>query len=113
MTTALSPLPEHPAGSWSDAVYDAYTQITIALSRANQLLSQETDPLRLRIHAENIEGGILPLLAGMDVSAEVEGIPRPWLNECAYAVGEVYGRLQTAIESATEAEARYALMCCR
>jgi hypothetical protein len=96
----MANLPPLPEGSWSDDIHNAYTQMLVAVSRANQLLQEESDPLRLRIHLDNLEGHISELLDAMDMSTNAEDILHGWLHSCAESVGEVMGRLCIAIDAA-------------
>jgi hypothetical protein len=100
MSGTLQPLPSPPESGWSDAIHDAYTQLMAVFDRANRVLVQEADPLRIQIQAENI-GRVVPLLDAMEACATEEELPQSWINDCAFAAGELLGRLQMACESAT------------
>jgi hypothetical protein len=98
MATLLPPLPD---GIWSDDIHSSYSQISVAVHRASQLLQEEADPLHLRIHSENLDGNIVELLDAMDASADAEGLPKDWLYRMAELVGEVIGKLEVAIETSS------------
>lgn len=60
-------LPDLPAAligrtSWSSNLWQTYTTIRHAYTRAHELLLQEADPIRLNMHRENLSGHIFYLL---------------------------------------------------
>jgi hypothetical protein len=64
------------------------------------VLVQKADPLHIQIQAENI-GHVVPLLDAMEVCATEEELPQSWINDSAFAAGELLGQLQMACESTT------------
>ena len=99
---ALPPLPAHPDGLlWSPAVQDAYTAISEAYTRAQQLLNlDDTDPLRMRFHLERLRGEMIPILLAMEEEAlhSPNGVPMEWLEAMAVQLGSLVAHLVAAVE---------------
>ncbi|KAJ6491345.1 hypothetical protein C8R47DRAFT_1214733 [Mycena vitilis] len=72
--------------NWSPAVLEAHNIITTAYDRAATLLRQEEpDPLRLRIHSEQVLDKLVPILEHLVPEVGDYG----WLEDCAAALGEL------------------------
>ncbi|KAJ6456832.1 hypothetical protein C8R47DRAFT_1082293 [Mycena vitilis] len=77
--------------NWSPDVLRAHTIITTAYERASTLLRQEEgDPLRLRIHSEQVLDKLVPILEALEPEVGDYG----WLEASASALGELTVQLQ-------------------
>ncbi|KAF7339237.1 Integrase catalytic domain-containing protein [Mycena venus] len=88
------PLPHTPEEfTWPLDVLKAHDIISVGYERAAALLRQEEgDPLRLRIHAEDIIGKLVPILEAL----EPEVGDQEWLEACAHALGALTVTLHRA-----------------
>jgi hypothetical protein len=86
------PLPQTPDNfNWAPDVLQAHQIITVGYDRASALLRQEEgDPLRLRIHSEEILNKFVPILEAL----EPEVGDQPWLETCAHTLGALAVALQ-------------------
>lgn len=72
--------------NWSPDVLQAHKIIATAYDRASTLLQQEeADPLRLRIHAEQILNKSVPILEALVPEVGDQG----WIETCAHALGQI------------------------
>lgn len=96
----LPPLPARSNGQpWSNNVEHAYQLISMSFSHAEQVMSQEADSSRLQYHADALTEDVIPLLVEMEVYAQQESIPIPWLHSCAISATELVFQLLTASET--------------
>lgn len=81
----LPDLPETPDHfQWGVNVHQAHNIITTAYTRADTLLRQEeADPVRLRVHSDQIANRIIPILEAL----EPEVGDQAWITECAETLG--------------------------
>jgi hypothetical protein len=86
------PLPRTPEEfNWSHDVLQAHDIIATAYERASTLLRQEEgDPLRLRIHSEQVVDKLVPVLEAL----VPEVGDQTWLKACANALGELTVQLE-------------------
>ena len=77
--------------NWSPNVLQAHNIITAAYDRASELLRQEeADPLRLRIHLEQVVNKLVPILEAL----VPEVGDQTWLEDCANALGQLTVQLE-------------------
>lgn len=77
--------------NWSPDVLQVHNIIVAAYDRASTLLRQEeADPLRLRIHSEQVLDKLVPLLEAL----VPEVGDQTWLEACASALGEIVVELE-------------------
>ncbi|KII92778.1 hypothetical protein PLICRDRAFT_172830 [Plicaturopsis crispa FD-325 SS-3] len=95
-------LPMHPDGTdWNGNIYAAHNIVCETYNQAVQLLRQEDgDPLRLRIHSENIYHRMVPILQAL----EPEVFNREWIIEAANSLAAVMTRLERAAYTADGVE---------
>jgi hypothetical protein len=88
------PLPRRPEDfTWPLDVLKAHNIISVGYERAAAMLRQEEgDPLRLRIHAEDIIGKLVPILEAL----EPEVGDQEWVEACAHALGAITVTLHRA-----------------
>lgn len=53
---------------------------------AGEVLLQEADSIRLKLHAETLIQDVVPILRGLELHFEQEGIPKDWLHCCTKIV---------------------------
>lgn len=94
----LPPLPlcSDENDSWSPNVQNAYTIMADMHRHALNALRQELDAPRARIHVETLSQQAIPILLALENSAEDEGLPHSWLQDCAVAMGSLMASLQKA-----------------
>ena len=84
----IPPLPDHPHSTpWSANVYQAYQIISDNCRNAMEVLLQEADTIRLKLHVEMLISNVVPILKGLELHFEHEGIPKDWLRHCTKIVG--------------------------
>ncbi|KAJ7020134.1 hypothetical protein C8F04DRAFT_1197029 [Mycena alexandri] len=89
---SLPPLPDNLEG-WSANTDTAYNILSAGYTHARGVLHQEGgDPVRYRLVSSNIVETLVPLLERMDV----DGVPRPWIETCAYLFGPLVYELQVS-----------------
>jgi glutathione S-transferase len=95
-------LPEVPNNfQWGANVLEAHNIITTAYNRADTLLRQEeADPVRLRVHSDQIANRIVPILEAL----EPEVGDQPWIAQCADTLGHLMVDL---VRAATAADTMY------
>jgi hypothetical protein len=77
--------------NWSPDVLQAYGIITAAYNRASELLRQEEpDPLRLRLHSEQVINKLVPILEAL----VPEVGDQTWLEDSAHALGQLTVQLE-------------------
>jgi hypothetical protein len=77
--------------NWSHDILHAHKIIATAYDRASTLLRQEEgDPLRLRIHSEQVVDKLVPILEAL----VPEVGDQTWLETCANALGELAVKLE-------------------
>lgn len=81
-------------GVWSPNVHNAYTVMADIHKHTLQALQQELDAPRIRIHIETLTEHAVPILLALEESVKDEGIPTPWLQECALSMGNLLAQLQ-------------------
>jgi hypothetical protein len=91
---ALPPVTEGHA--WSPNIQNAYTVLADIYNHALCALRQELDSPRARIHIETLTQHAIPILLALEGSADDEGLPEPWIQECATALGTLVANLQKA-----------------
>jgi hypothetical protein len=95
-------LPAHPDGlPWSGNVEHVYQIITTTFDHASRVLSEEADSSRLRYHADVLTKDAIPLLAEMELHAQQEALPIPWLHLCARLVAELVVQFLEASETSS------------
>src|ERR1700749_4994617 len=93
----LPPLPAAPENqAWSPNVHNAYTVMADIFKHALQALRQELDAPRARIHIDSMANHAIPILLALEGSANDEGLPISWIQECAVAMGNLVANLQKA-----------------
>ena len=94
--------PDYPEQAWSPSVYGAYFELRSVFDHAQRLLSQDSDPARLTIHAENVAGKCFPLLLAMEQYEVTEHIPHEWLEQVATALASLLNELSAARHAAQD-----------
>jgi hypothetical protein len=93
----LPPLPAAPENqAWSPNVHNAYTVMADIHKHALQSLRRELDAPRARIHIDSMADHAIPILIALEGSADDEGLPTSWIQECAVAMGNLVANLQKA-----------------
>lgn len=96
------PLPPSPFPAdqlvWSPSVRQAYNTIQEGYDRAVQLLRlEEPDPLRLRIHSDNLFRRLLPILQSMD-----EEVGKEWTLTAGELLLQLVAELEESANAADE-----------
>ena len=93
----LPALPPSPANNMRSLnVHNAYTVLADMHKHALQALRQELDAPQARLHIETLTQQAFPILVALEGSAVDEGLPTPWIQECAVAMGTLVANLQQA-----------------
>lgn len=71
-----------------------------AYRRAQTILRQEADPIRLKYHVETFVTDMLPILEAMEADQVQENLPTEWLHSAAQAISLMVIHLQVAIDGA-------------
>ncbi|KAK7030351.1 hypothetical protein VNI00_014208 [Paramarasmius palmivorus] len=101
------PLPPYPSTSdsetqaWSPLIYQAHHELNTLHISASQLLSQESDPLRLQIQKERLTAGLSTLYA-LAEGEEEEELPIDWLLESTVVLAKDLKRINDALGVAQE-----------
>ena len=70
--------------AWSQHVLDAHTRISSSHKQAIRFLQlEENEPMRLRLHSENITNRSIPLLKALENDMQNYS---EWIRECAEAL---------------------------
>lgn len=92
LPNSLPQLPEN-AEPWSANTHAAYGVLNTAYMHALGVLRQEGgDPLRYKLVSSNIVDNMVPILERMGA----DGLPRNWIEECAYILGPLVFELQVS-----------------
>jgi hypothetical protein len=65
-----------------------------------KILLQDADANRLQFHVENLTNELVPILQALEVHAEEENVPIPWIHSCTEHVGHLIVDLCAAQEAA-------------
>jgi hypothetical protein len=89
---SIPPLPNNPEG-WSANTNAAFEVLDSAYTHALGVLHQEGgDPVRYKLVSSNIVDSMIPILERM----EVDGVPRHWIEACAFIFGPLVYELQVS-----------------
>ena len=84
-------LPIHRYSAWAPEVLEAHDMISVAYYQAVQLLRLEDgDPIRLRLHSEQLFCRFLPILTVL----EREGMDGGWVENAAQVLGNLIADLE-------------------
>lgn len=85
---------------WSPNLEAGWSILDGAYRRAQTILRQEADPIRLKYHVETLVTDMLPILEAMEADQVQENLPMEWLHSAAQAISLMVIHLQVAIDGA-------------
>ncbi|KAJ7871558.1 hypothetical protein B0H13DRAFT_2349849 [Mycena leptocephala] len=98
--SSIPALPDNPEG-WSPNTNAAFEVLGSAYTHALGVLLQERgDPVRYKLVSSNIVDNMIPILERMDV----DGVPRHWIETCAFVFGPLVYELQVSAVAAEGVE---------
>ena len=90
---SLPPLPVTDT-PWSSNVYNVANVLQDLYRTANAVLSHASPDIhRLQFHQDSLINDALPLLLALEENADVEGLPRSWLEDCVGHISDLLIRL--------------------
>lgn len=97
--SSLPSLPVHPVNApWSSNLYHAHQIISDIYRSASDVLLQEADAIRLKLHTERLTSDVIPILLELERTTRNEGLPIDWLHSCTEHVGVLVAKLCEANE---------------